>query len=94
MVLFPAITGMQADEQRPVLQAVAKTHPYMYLVSTTDMAGMNIARNDDGNLTDYSDRIWYQNAIAGAPITYQSLIGRTSKKPALVVSRTDPERGR
>lgn len=86
MVLLPAITSMQADQQRPVMQAIAQTHPYMYLVSTTDLTGMNIARNDDGKATDYSDRYWFQNAIAGAPVTFQSLIGRTSGKPALVVS--------
>jgi signal transduction histidine kinase len=86
MVLLPAITSMQADQQRPVLQAMAQTHPYMYLVSTTDLTGANIARNDDAKLADYSDRYWFQNARAGAPVTFQSLIGRTSGKPALVVS--------
>jgi GAF domain-containing protein/HAMP domain-containing protein len=86
MVRLPAINGMNPEQQRPVLQAVASTHPYMYLVSTTDLTGMNIARNDEGELTDYSDRVWYKNALTGAPVTYQSLIGRTSKKPALVVS--------
>jgi GAF domain-containing protein/HAMP domain-containing protein len=86
MTLLPDILGMQADEQRPVLQAVAKTHPYMYLVSTTDLSGLNLARNDDAKLADYSDREWFQNARSGAPITYQSLIGRTTNQPALVVS--------
>lgn len=86
MAMQPDVVSMQPEEQRPVLQLMAQTHPYMYLVSTTDLAGMNVARNDDAKLTDYSDRAWYKNAVAGAPVTFQSLIGRTSNKPALVVS--------
>lgn len=86
MAMQPDIVSMNAEEQLPVLQIMAQSHPYMYLVSTTDKSGMNIARNDEAKLTDYSDRIWYKNAIAGAPITFQSLIGRTSNKPALVAS--------
>ncbi|MBM3126196.1 MAG: HAMP domain-containing protein [Chloroflexi bacterium] len=86
MVSLPDIQNMNANEQRPVLQAVAKAHPYMYLVSTTDLSGRNIARSDDADLTDYSDRYWFQNAVTGVPVTFQSLIGRTSKRPALVIS--------
>ncbi len=86
LTLQPDIISMNAEEQRPVLQAMAKIHPYMYLVSTTDMKGMNIARNDDADLADYSDREWFQGPHDGALITYQTLIGRTSKQPALVIS--------
>ena len=86
MVLLPSITSMDAEQQQPVLQAMAQAHPYMYLVSTTDLAGMNVARNDSGEPTDYSDRAWFQNAQAGSSVTYESLIGKTSGRPALVVS--------
>lgn len=86
MTLLPDIISMRANEQRPVLQALAKSHPYMYLISTTDLSGLNIARNDDADLTNYSDREWFQNARSGVPITYQSLIGRSTGQPALVVS--------
>ena len=77
---------MNANQQRPVLQAMSQTHTYMYLVSTTDLTGLNVARNDDGDITDYSDRDWFNKAKAGEAITFQSLIGKTSGKPALVVS--------
>lgn len=86
LTLQPDIVNMNAAEQRPVLQAMAKAHPYMYLVSTTDLAGFNVARNDDGDLTDYSDRDWFKGPSTGSSVTYQSLIGRTSKQPALVIS--------
>jgi GAF domain-containing protein len=82
----PDIISMDAEQQRPVLQAMAKVYPYMYLVSTTNLRGMNIARNDNADLADYSDREWFKGAHDDAPITYQTLIGRTSGQPALVIS--------
>ncbi len=86
MAQQPDILSMDTDVQKPVLEAMAQAYPHMYLVSTTNSQGMNIARNDDGKLTDYSDRLWYQQAISGAPLTFQTLIGRTTGQPALVVS--------
>ncbi len=86
LVMLPQIVGMDAAEQKPILEAMAATHPQMYLVSTTDRQGMNVARNDAGKLTDYSDRAWYQGAVGGAPLTLQMLIGRTTGRPALVAS--------
>lgn len=86
MTLLPGIVSMDAGQQRPVLQAISQSHTYMYLVSTTDLAGLNVARNDDSALTDYSDRDWFKEARAGQPVAFQSLIGRTTGQPALVVS--------
>jgi len=86
LTLQPDVVNMDAEQQRPVLQAMAQVYPYMYLVSTTDLTGFNIARNDSADLTDYSDRDWFKGASAGEPITYQTLIGRTTGQPALVVS--------
>lgn len=82
----PDIISMDAARQRPILQAVAASYPYMYLVSTTDTRGINVARSDDEAPKDYSDRLWYKNAAAGAEVTFQVLIGRTTGRPALVVS--------
>ncbi|HSK87304.1 MAG TPA: cache domain-containing protein, partial [Anaerolineales bacterium] len=86
LTLQPDVVNMDAEQQRPVLQAMSEAYPYMYLVSTTDLNGFNIARNDSADLTDYSDRDWFKGASAGETITYQTLIGRTTGQPALVVS--------
>lgn len=86
MTLLPGIVSMDAAQQRPILQAVTNTYPYVYLASTTDLSGMNVARNDNGGLLNYSDRTWFQKARDGQEVTYQSLVGRTTGKPALVVS--------
>lgn len=86
MVSVPSIRTMQAVEQEPILDSMAATYPHMYLISTTDLAGVNIARSDDAELTDYSDRLWFQGAAAGEPFAFQTLIGRTSGEPALVAA--------
>lgn len=86
MAMQPGIRSMDAEQQRPILQSFAATYPYMYLVSTTDHQGSNIARNDDNPLTSYNDRAWFWGAMGGNEISYQLLIGRTSGRPALVVS--------
>lgn len=86
MALLPEITSMDANQQRPALLAFAETYPNLYLIHTTDPNGFNVARNDGGTLTDYSDRAWFQGAMSGAPITFEVLIGRTTGKPALAMS--------
>jgi methyl-accepting chemotaxis protein len=58
----------------------------MYLVFTTDMNGMNVARDDGKDLKDYSDRQYVQDITSGKELTWQNLIGKTSKKPALVIA--------
>lgn len=82
----PDIISMDPVLQKPLLQAMAMNYPFMYLVSTTDLKGLNVARSDDADPKDYSDRLWYRRAVQGAPITYQLVKGRTSGQPALVVS--------
>ncbi len=86
MASRPDIVSMDPLRQKPVLQSMSGSYPYMYLVSVVDPSGMNTARNDDAALTDYKDRPWFQEIIAGKPVSYQVLIGRTSEQPALVVS--------
>ncbi len=86
LVLLPAITSMDAASQKPYLEVMTKSYPHMYLTSTTDMNGINIARSDNGSLLDYHDRSWFTEASAGAPLALQTLIGRTSLQPSLVAA--------
>jgi len=79
---LPEIISMNRVEQEPVLKIVQKEYPWMYLVFTVGLDGMNVARNDDRPLTDYSDRQYYKDVLAGKLLSWQTLIGRTSKKPA------------
>lgn len=87
MISQPGIKSMDPRIQKPILVSMDETYDYMYLVSTTNLAGLNIARSDDANLTNYSDRLWFKKAIKGAEVTFQTLIGRTSGEPAIVISK-------
>jgi methyl-accepting chemotaxis protein len=83
---LPEIISMDRTEQEPVLKVIQKEYPWMYLVFTVGTDGMNVARNDDRPLTDYSDRQYYKDVLAGKKLSWQTLIGRTSNKPALVLA--------
>ena len=83
---MPGIQSMNRFEQEILLKAVHNEYPWMYLVFTTDINGMNVARNDDTDLKDYSDRQYVQDITAGKELAWQNLIGKTSKQPALVIA--------
>jgi methyl-accepting chemotaxis protein len=80
------IYSMKREEQEPVLKAIQQEYPWMYLVFTVGLDGMNVARDDGNALRDYSDRQYYKDIIAGKKLSWQTLIGKTSKKPALVLA--------
>ena len=83
---MPDMISMTREKQEPMLKAVAKEYPWMYLVFTVGPDGMNVARNDDNPLLDYSDRDYYKEAIGGKDLAWQTLVGKTSKKPALIIA--------
>lgn len=80
------VISMDPTLQKNALVAMAQAHPNLYLVHTLDMNGFNVARNDDAELKDYSDREYFLGAISGDPIAYQVVIGRTSGQPSLVLA--------
>ena len=83
---LPAMIAMDRKRQEPVLKAIQKSYPWMYLVFTVDPNGFNTARSDGKPLKDYSDRQYYKGVMQGKKISWQTVIGKTSKKPALVMA--------
>jgi len=84
---LPEIISMDRTRQEPALKAINKEYPWIYLAFTVDLKGMNTARSDGKPLKNYSDRQYYKDvAIKGKKLTWQTLIGKTSKKPALVLA--------
>jgi methyl-accepting chemotaxis protein len=83
---LPEIIAMKRTLQEPALKAIQKEYPWMYLVFTVDPNGLNAARSDGKPLTDYSDRLYYKGVMEGKALSWQTLIGKTSKKPALVLA--------
>ncbi len=81
--LQPDIISMDAERQKPVLNNVVKAQQNLYLASTINQDGWNVARSDSSKPVYYGDRPWFLGAKAGKEITYQSLISRTIKQPAI-----------
>jgi methyl-accepting chemotaxis protein len=82
----PDMQSMDPGNQVPLLEAVQKQYPWMYLVFTTDINGNNISRSDGKALRDYSDRQYYKDVMDGKKLAWQNLIGKTSKQPAMVLA--------
>lgn len=82
----PSITSLESPKQKPSLENILKTYKHLYLAHTVNLDGINIARSDNKAPKNYSDRAWFKGAMAGNDITYQTLIGRTTKKPALCMA--------
>ena len=82
----PDIVSMEPKRQKPVLMEALNNYQHLYTASTTDLNGTNVTRSDDKAPKKYGDRPWFQGARAGNDITYQTLIGRTSKKPSVCLS--------
>jgi methyl-accepting chemotaxis protein len=80
------IISMDRKKQEPILRAIQQAYPWMYLVFTTDAGGKNVARSDQEQLKDYSDRQYVKDVVAGKDISWQTLIGKTSHVPALILA--------
>lgn len=83
---LPQIITMNGEQQRPILKSIQKQHDWMYPVFTIGTDGMNISRSDDVPLKDYSDRQYYKSIMRGKNFSWQTVIGKTSKKPSLVLA--------
>jgi methyl-accepting chemotaxis protein len=83
---MPDIISMIRERQEPLLKAVGKEYPWMYLVFTIGPDGMNVARQDDKPLLDYSDRDYYKEAIGGKDLAWQTVVSKTVNKPALIMA--------
>jgi methyl-accepting chemotaxis protein len=91
---LPEIVSMNRERQEPALKAIHQSYPFMYLVFTVAPDGMNVARNDGRALVSYADRQYYKDVMAGRNFAWQSVVGRTSKVPALVLAVPIRDEGR
>ena len=83
---LPAMESMNRASQEVILKEVNREYPWMYLVHTLDLNGMNVARSDGEELKDYAGRKYVQDIKDGKELAWQNLIGKTSLKPALVIA--------
>jgi methyl-accepting chemotaxis protein len=77
---------MRGEDQAPVLAAIQRAYPWMYLVHTIAPGGRNVARSDGKPLSDYADRQYFKDVMAGKDLRWETVIGKTSGKPALILA--------
>lgn len=82
------IRSMRSMQQNPVLRSIAETYGWTYLAFTVapDSAGTNIGRSDGNPTVLYGDRAYFQQVMRGQAFGKQVLIGRTTNRPALILS--------
>ncbi|NUN07129.1 MAG: HAMP domain-containing protein [Bdellovibrio sp.] len=68
------------------LVKINKIYNEFYLVFITDKNGIMVARSDNNELTDNSDRNYIQRALRGTPSTAEAVISKTKKEPAICFS--------
>ncbi|MCP4745300.1 MAG: HAMP domain-containing protein [Desulfobacteraceae bacterium] len=78
--------SMEKEKQTQVLKQIADVYDWNYLAFTVDLYGQNVARNDGKKLKYYGDRMYVKDVLRGDPLGKQVLIGKTSGKPAFVLS--------
>ncbi|HLN64016.1 MAG TPA: methyl-accepting chemotaxis protein [Symbiobacteriaceae bacterium] len=82
---LPAFTGMDPVQMAAAVTVMQKANPDFAMVHVVDATGMNAARSDGGKPLDYKDRLWFQGPMKGDAIATQTLISKTTGKPAITI---------
>ncbi len=80
------IISMDPARQNSTLKTMTQLYDWAYLAFTIAPDGNNIGRSDGKKPKYYGDRAYFKQVIAGEPLGEQILIGKTSGKPALILS--------
>ncbi len=83
----PAIRGMQDGSQDAALETISETYSWIYLAFTVRPNGENLGRSDGNPQTFYGDRDYFRQVMDGADLGRQVVMGKTSKKPALILAK-------
>jgi methyl-accepting chemotaxis protein len=83
----PAILGMDAKAQAPVLKSITAAYEWIYLAHVILPDGQNLGRSDGNPPIYYGDREYFQQILGGKDTGQQVLIGKTSNKPALTLAK-------
>lgn len=80
------INAVPNSRYQAILTEIVDTYEHLYLAHTIDLQGWNILRSDKEYPKYYGDRNYFKNSLAGNKISYQTIISRTTKQPALCMS--------
>nr|MDJ0904080.1 ATP-binding protein [Xenococcus sp. MO_188.B8] len=82
----PNIVSANPSKQQTILAEIVNTYEHLYLAHTMDSQGWNLARSDGQQPKYYGDRSYFQDAMAGHKINYQTIISHTTQQPALCMA--------
>ncbi len=88
---LPDIRAMEATRQNPILKLITEAYDWNYLAFTVAPNGENVGRSDGKQTRYYGDRVYVKQVLDGKPMGKQVLIGKTSGKPAFVLSVPIPD---
>lgn len=77
---------MNKNNQYGILKTIPEFYDWVYLAFTTDLSGNSLGRSDGKPSKYYGDRRYFKEVTDGKQFGRQILIGKTSGKPAMVVS--------
>jgi diguanylate cyclase (GGDEF)-like protein/PAS domain S-box-containing protein len=80
---IPSIARMDPARQTPILARTAQVYDELIMIGVAGPNGDCIARSDGRPLMDYQDRAWFRGAMAGRPITRQTLLSKTTGDAAV-----------
>ena len=83
---LPETLSMAPRAHRQICTTLAQQLPWAYLIHTSDLTGMNIARSDDQPPSSYSRRSYYTDILRGAPYSAEIQLGLTSQRPAFMMA--------
>ena len=84
---LPEMSSMDRASQELLMKDVQRQYPWIYLIHVVDLNGMDVARSDDGPLTDYSSGQYVKDILReGKEISFENVVGLTSQKPGLIVA--------
>lgn len=83
----PAILSMTSSAQDPVLKTLSDNYDWIYLAFTILPNGKNLGRSDGKEPKYYGDRDYFKQVLGGRSVGQQVLLGKTSGKPAFILSK-------
>ena len=83
---LPEAVSMTPEAHKRLVMLVARQLPWAYLVHSTDLIGINVARSDALPLASYGFRTYFAQVLRGAEYSAEIQIGLTSQKPAFHVA--------
>ncbi len=80
------IIAMVRLKQEPILKTIPKVYPWIDHAFIIDGDGNRIAGNGDQPPNNYTNRPYFQEAMEGKAITWQTMVDESSKMPVLILA--------